>query len=76
MVHSGKLKNLNLQWLVHSHFELRRIFAHNRCMTVETDLPDVEMEQKKVVWLTKHMFLALGTLTPASQAPLKLGVME
>ena len=42
-------------------------------MTVETDLPDVEMEQKKVVWLTKHMFLALGTLTPASQAPPEAG---
>ena len=42
----GSLKP-HLQWLVHSHFELRRIFAHDRCMTVKTDLPDVEMKQKK-----------------------------
>ena len=42
----GSLKP-HLQWLGHRNSNSIRIFVRDWCMTVETDLPDVEMKQKK-----------------------------
>ena len=42
----GSLKP-HLEWLGHRNSNSIRIFVRDWCMTVKTDLPDVEMKQKK-----------------------------
>ena len=52
----GSLKP-HLEWLGHRNLNSIRIFVRDWCITVETDLPDVEMKQKKGTCVTHKTYV-------------------